>query len=242
MKTLLIAGILAVSTLGAGNAALAADVVRETRTATGFTRIEVDGQADVVLRQGTSEGVSIEATAQALKQIETDVHGRTLTITLIDQRHWWDWILGGAKTRSPRITINFINLDRIEAAGSVRFAADALKADDLRVEFSGACALNVGDLQASRLRLDGAGAVKAELVGNVPAQFIDLSGASSYQAGGLVSETAVLQVSGAGKALINASKTLKVEISGAGMVQYVGNPRIEQEISGVGKIKRWEGS
>ena len=30
----------------------------------------------MILRQGTSEGVSIEATAQALKQIETDVHGR----------------------------------------------------------------------------------------------------------------------------------------------------------------------
>lgn len=242
MKALFVALAVAVTAFGLVIPAHGAELVRETRVATGFSRIEVDGQADVVLRQGTSEGVSIEATAQALKQIETDVHGRTLTITLIDQRHWWDWILGGAKTRSPRITINFINLDRIEAAGSVRFAADALKADDLRVEFSGACSLNVGDLQASRLRLDGAGAVKAELVGNVPAQFIDLSGASSYQAGGLVSETAVLQVSGAGKALINASKTLKVEISGAGMVQYVGNPRIEQEISGVGKIKRWEGS
>ena len=242
MKTLLVAAVLALATLGAGNAAVAADVVQETRAATGFTRIEIDGQADVVLRQGTTEGVSIEATAQALKQIETDVHGRTLNITLIDQRHWWDWIIGSARTRSPRITINFINLERIEAAGSVRFAAETLKADDLRVEFSGACTLRIGDLQASRLRLDGAGAIKAELTGNVPAQFIDLSGASSYQAGGLVSETAALQVSGAGKALVNASRALKVEISGAGMVQYMGNPKIEQEISGVGKITRWEGS
>ena len=242
MKTLLTACFLALATLATSSAAVAADLVRETRAATGFSKIEIDGQADVILRQGTTEGVTVEATAQALQQIETEVHDRTLNITLANQRRWWDWFLGGARTRSPRITINFINVDRIEAAGSVRFAAEALKADDLRLEFSGACTLRVGDLQASRLRLDGAGAVKAELVGNVPAQFIDLSGASSYQAGGLVSESAVLQVSGAGKALVNASKKLKVEISGAGLVQYIGNPRIEQEISGVGKITRWEGS
>ena len=238
MKTLLLAWTVALASLGPPSAALAADPIRETRVATGFSRIEIDGQADVILRQGTSEGVTIEATAQALRRIETEVHDRTLSITLIDQRHWWDWILSGGATRSPRITINFINLERIEAAGSVRFTASTLKTDDLRMDFSGACTLRIGDLQASRLRLDGAGAIKAELAGNVAAQFVDLSGASSYQAGGLVSETAALQVSGAGKALINASKTLKVEISGAGAVQYVGNPKLEQEISGVGKITR----
>jgi hypothetical protein len=238
MKPLLIAWTMVLATLGAGTPALAADTVVETRVATGFSRIEIDGQADVILRQGASEGVAIEATTQALRQIETEVHGRTLSITLIDQRHWWDWVLGGGTTRSPRITINFINLDRIEAAGSVRFTANALKTEDLRIDFSGACTLRIGDLQASRLRLEGAGAVKAELAGNVAKQFIDLSGASSYQAGDLVSESAVLQVSGAGKALVNASKSLRVEISGAGVVQYLGNPTVEQEISGVGKITR----
>ncbi len=242
MKTPLIIGAIALAALGAGNVALAAEPVRDTRVATGFSRIEIDGQAEVILLQGTSEGVTIEATAQALRQIDTDVRNRTLSITLSDQRSWWDWILGGNATRSPRITINFINLERIEASGSVNFTASTLKAEDLRLEFAGACTLHIGDLQASRLRLDGAGAVKAELAGKVPAQFIDLSGVSSYQAGGLFSESAKLQVSGAGKALVNASKSLKVEISGAGVVRYIGDPRIEQEISGVGKITRWDGS
>ena len=238
MKTLLIGWTMALAALGAGSAAVAANTVQETRVATGFSRLEIDGQADVILRQGAHEGVSIEATTQALRQIETLVHERTLSIALIGQRHWWDWVLGGGTTRSPRITIDFINLDRIEAAGSVRFTAGALKADDLRLDLSGACSLRIDDLRASRLRLDGAGAVKAELGGNVAAQFVDLSGASSYQAGNLVSESAVLEVSGAGKALINASQSLRVGISGAGAVQYVGNPKLEQEISGVGKITR----
>ena len=240
MKTLLIACTLALSYCGACTTALAAEPVRESRAATGFSRIEIDGQADVILRQGTSEGVTLEASAQALRNIETEVHGKTLSITLTDQRRWWDWVLGGGATRSPRITIDFINLERIEAAGSVNFTAATLKSSDLRLDLAGASTLKIGDLQASRLRVDGSGAIKADLVGNVAAQFIDLSGASSYQAGELKSDSAVLQISGAGKALINASKSLKVEISGAGAVQYVGDPKLEQEISGVGKITRRE--
>jgi hypothetical protein len=59
-------------------------------------------------------------------------------------------------------------------------------------------------------------------------------------AAGLVSDSASLQVSGAGKAFVNAAKTLKVEIAGAGVVTYLGDPKIEQEISGVGRISRAE--
>jgi Putative auto-transporter adhesin, head GIN domain len=242
MRTLLLTWTLAFALLGNTADLSAAEPVRETRIAAGFSKIEIDGQADVILRQGTTEGITIEATAQALRQIETEVHGRTLEISLIDQRHWWDWIFGDGPTHSPRITINFINLEKVDAAGSVKITASSLKSDDLRLELAGASTLRISDLQASRLRVDGAGAVNAKLDGKVAAQFIDLSGVSSYQAAGLESESAALQVSGAGKAVVNASKSLKVEISGAGVVQYIGNPKIQQEISGVGKITRHDGS
>jgi hypothetical protein len=222
------------------SSSFAAEAVRETRAVSGFSRIEIDGQAEVVLRQGTSEGLTLEASAQALRNIETVVSGRTLVIDITDQRHWWDWVLGGASTRTPRITVDFVQLERIEAAGSVKFVATSLKSDDLRIDFAGASALRIGDLQASRLRIDGAGAVKIEIAGKVGAQYVDLSGASWYSAGGLVSDNASLQVSGAGKALVNAAKSLKVEISGAGVVNYIGSPKLEQEISGVGKISRVE--
>ena len=215
-----------------------ADVLRETRAVSVFSRIQIDGQADITLRQGTTEGITVEATAQGLKQIHTDVHGRTLRIGLVDQSHWWQWITGGSATRTPRITINLIQLERIEAAGAVNIVADSLKANELRLDFAGACKLKIGDLQATKLRLDGAGAIKAEIAGKVAEQDIDLSGAGSYQAVDLVSDSIALQVSGAGKAVVNAKTSLKADISGAGLVEYTGNPRVEQDISGIGKIRR----
>src|SRR5262249_10853787 len=45
----------------------AAEVAREARHLSGFSRIEIAGQADVTLKQGTSEGVTIEAPAQAMQ-------------------------------------------------------------------------------------------------------------------------------------------------------------------------------
>jgi hypothetical protein len=237
LKTLLIA----VTTLWASVAAggsHAADVLRETRAVSGFSRIQIDGQADITLQQGTTEGITLEATAQGLKQIRTDVRGRTLRISLVDQSHWWQWITGGATTRTPRITINLIQLERIEAAGAVNVVADSLKANELRLDFAGACKLRIGDLQANKLRLDGAGAIKAEIAGKVAEQSIDLSGAGSYLAADLVSDNIDLQVSGAGKAIVTAKTLLRADISGAGLVEYTGSPRIEQDISGIGKIRR----
>lgn len=238
MRILLIAALIAGFAPAAP--ASAAERVRETRVATGFARIDIDGQADVTLRQGSSEGVTIEASAQALPRIRTEVRDGTLIISLEDQRHWWDWVPGGGSTRSPRITIDFTRLERIDAAGALKFRAETLKSDDLRLDFAGACSLRIGDLQAVRLRLDGSGAIKAELAGKVGAQYVDLSGAGSYQAADLASDSAVLQVSGAGKAVVNASTTLKVRVSGAGHVEYLGNPKLDPHISGAAKISRRE--
>lgn len=237
VKNLLIA-VAAVWAAVAASGGYAADVLRETRAATGFSRIEVDGQADITLRQGTTEGLALEATAQGLKQIRTEVRGRTLFISLVDQSHWWQWMTGGSATRTPRITIDLIQLERIEAAGAVNIVADSLKTNELRLEFAGACKLRIGDLQATKLRLDGAGAIKAEIAGKVTDQDIDLSGAGSYLAPDLVSDNVGVRVSGAGKAIVNARTLLKADISGAGLVEYAGNPRLEQEISGIGKIRR----
>jgi hypothetical protein len=211
---------------------------RETRALTGFSRIEVYGAAEVRLRQGTTEGATIEAAAQLLPRIRTEVRDRTLLIDVAQERQWSDWMHWSRPRSAPRVTVDFIKLDRLESAGAIKLAADDLRADELRLDFSGASSVRIGNLQASRLHLEGSGATKAELAGKVGTQVVDLSGAGSYAATGLESDRAELHVSGAGKAFVNARTSLSVEISGAGLVEYLGNPKLEQDISGVGKVRR----
>ena len=218
------------------------ELVREDRPATGFHRLEIDGQVEVTLVQGTAEGVTVEAPSSMLRRVRTEVRDGTLMIDAAEQRRIWQWFSGRRGSRTPRITVNLREVDRIEAAGAVTIAADSLKAGELRLDLAGACSLKIRDLQATTLSLDGSGAIKADVAGKVLRQRIDLSGAGSFQAGKLASEEAIIEVSGAGKAVVNATHSLEVDISGAGAVEYLGDPKVKQSISGIGKVRRREPS
>ena len=249
MKTFVIAFVVVVlAALGAmlalshTRSARSGEVVTETRVATGFHSIEVDGQVDVTLVQGVNEGVTVEAPATLLRRVRTEVRDGTLVIDAAREHHGWDWLTGSGAAKAVRVTVNLRELDRVEAAGAVSIAADSLKANELFLDFAGASKLRIGALQATQLKLDAAGATKAEIGGRVARQDVDLSGAGSYDAGRLVSDDAVVDVSGAGKALVNVRNTLKVDIAGAGKVEYIGDPKLRQSISGIGKVIRREGS
>jgi putative autotransporter adhesin-like protein len=237
--------LVAVSTLAAlslGNAACAVELEQQTRPAAGFHRIEIDGEVNVTLVQGATESVTVEAPASSLARIRTTVSGSTLLVDVVESRSIWQWFSGRSASRIPRVTIRLRDVDRIEAAGAVTLDADSLKAGELRLDLAGACTLRIRDLQATTLHIDGSGATKIAIGGKVGRQKVDLSGAGSYQAEKLASDEAVIEVSGAGKAVVNARNALAIDISGAGKVEYLGDPKIKQSISGFGKVARREPS
>jgi hypothetical protein len=215
-----------------------AAVVREDRAITGFDRIDISGAADVTLVQGDTEGIAIEAPARIVSRVRTSVHDRRLIVETSTPWHWRQLFESDSRNREPRLTIHVRRLERIDAAGTVKLAANTLTADSLVLDLAGACAIKIAELRANELRLDGSGAIKVELAGKVDSQHIDISGAGSYQAAGLASQKTVLHVSGAAKAVVNAAVALAVDISGAGVVEYIGDPKLEQTISGVGKVRR----
>jgi Putative auto-transporter adhesin, head GIN domain len=235
-----IATLAAVATLATTrrHAAPVGESQRERRPLATFNRIEVDGMAEVRLRQGSTEGATIEAPARLVSRIRTEVRAGTLFIDVAQERQWSDWLHWSGVRQTPRVTVDFIKLDRLESAGAVKLAADSLSADELRLDFSGASSVRIGNLQASTLHLEGSGATKVDLAGRVGTQVVDLSGAGSYSATHLESDRAEVHVSGAGKAFVNAKTSLMVKISGAGVVEYLGSPKLEQDISGVGKVRR----
>jgi len=232
----------ALAALTFGSQAWGVELQEEARVAAGFHRIDIDGKFEVILVQGSTEGVTVEAPAAALPHIRTQVRGSTLIVEGVENRSIWDWFSAKGSGRAPRVTIRLRELDRIDAAGAVIVNADSLKTNDLRLDLAGACTIKIRDLQATSLRLDGSGAIKATIGGKVQRQRVDLSGAGSYLADGLASDEASVDVSGAGKAVVNAKSTLEVDISGAGKVEYLGDPKIKQSISGIGKISRRDGS
>jgi hypothetical protein len=229
-----------IATVSLSRSSPGSEPVHETRSVGGFHRVHISGQATVELVQGNEEGVTVDAPGSA--HVRTDVHDETLLIEVAGERRAFQWLWGRRAGRTVRVKVNLRDIDQIEAAGAVTILADHLKGNELALDLAGACTLRVGDLQATQLRISGSGATKITLGGKVVHQQIDLSGAGSYEAGKLASDDAAVDVSGAGKAVVNARTALAVDISGAGKVEYLGDPKIKQSISGIGKVARHKSS
>jgi len=237
LAALVAAGWYALDRFGHGRGSGA--VATEQRGVPAFSRIRVDGTADVLLVQGTEHSVTVEASARSLRDIRTEVSDGTLMIQSSERHRWWSRLLGRA-SRSPRIVVTFRNLEAIVAAGTVTIRSDELKLDRLAISASGAATLKLAGLEAKAFVFDGSGAIKADVGGRVAEQSISISGAGDYRAPGLASQQARIAVSGAGRVVVNAAKTLDVEISGAGTVDYLGNPEVTKKVSGAGRVKRRE--
>ncbi len=207
-----------------------------TRSLPPFSRIDVSGTTEMALVQGAAEGIAIAA-GRRQGRVEAEVRGDTLYVRSDDGGRWWDVLFGGAQA-PPQVVVTFRELSAIDAAGTVRLSATAIKVPELKIAGAGGTAIRIDDLQAGKLRLSGAGALKADVAGRVTEQVVTISGAGEYRGGRLASDDATVTVAGAAQVVVNAAKTLSANISGAGSVDYVGDPKVTERVSGAGRVRR----
>ena len=208
------------------------NVLKETRKVSNFDGIEVSGAFDIIIKQGATEEVIVEADANLLPLIRTDVVGSTLQI----------------ETRKPinhvtvmKVYVTVKDLKRIDVSGAVDINTDGrITVPELSFESSGASESKM-ELAVQKLKLDCSGASKLRFSGSATEVGMDLSGASDIFAFDLLAENYDIDISGAGNAQINVSKKIRAEISGAGSVKYKGSPaNVDQSVSGAGSIKKVE--
>jgi Putative auto-transporter adhesin, head GIN domain len=212
----------------------------ETTPLAPFKRIEISGVANIILVQGTNGPLVASVPQNADARVSIKVQKETLMIKSADGGRWWSNLFGRGPTTTTQLTINFKDLENIDVSGGVRISAREIRVPALRIDGSGGTTIAIDDLRASTLTIDGSGAVKADIAGQVTEQRISISGAADYQAAKLQSDTASVDVSGAGKIVVNVRKKLNASISGAGTVEYIGDPAVTQSISGAGRVKRRE--
>ncbi|HEX4884856.1 MAG TPA: head GIN domain-containing protein [Casimicrobiaceae bacterium] len=203
-----------------------------------FRGVEVDGHAEIILVQGEAEKVDVEAGSRGAARVRVRAREGTLSISAAPEGPWWRGLLGGGTGRPPLITIHFRTLESLALSGAVRVTAEAMKVPELRVRASGAASVRLDGMDAKTFRFAASGAVKGEVAGRAEQQDVSISGAGDYRAAGLVSDTADVKVSGAGRVTVNARRALDASISGAGAIDYLGHPQVRQSISGAGRIRQ----
>ncbi len=205
------------------------NIASEERNVESFSKIDISGEFEIMLNQGKTEKVEIEADENLLELISTETKNETLIIKTTED-------IGS--TKSLKIYITVVNLEDIDVSGAVTLKTKGkLVVDELGIDVSGAADINI-DIETETLSMDMSGASETSLKGEADHFDIELSGASELEADKLKTKHTKIDISGAGAATVYAKKTLAVEISGAGSVKYKGKPKITKDISGAGSIKK----
>jgi hypothetical protein len=216
-----------------------------TRSVSHFTKIRFKDLGTLYLSQGEQESLTIEAEAEVLEQITSDVRDGVLLLGIKDD--WWDRIgkvissvFSGEQSKVV-YHLAVKDLDEISISGSCKLECDSLKSDSLDVRVSGLGDLAFANLECSKLdvRINGRGEFTA--AGRAGVQEVRISGSGEYMAADLASQSLRIVISGQGNATVRVAESLDITISGLGQVNYYGHPKLRQVISGMGKSKRLNG-
>ena len=214
-------------TPGSGN------VITETREVDDFHAIEVDYPAQVIVTQGASVSVKIEADDNFLPGLQTRVRNGTLEIFYDADRSEW---VNPSKGVTVTIVVKELDKVSIDSAGDLKL--DGIEADTLRISVSGAGNLELNDIDTKKLSIDLSGAGNVYASGEADDFDLEISGFGSFNGKDLHTSTARVDMSGAGSATVWVEDELDASISGAGSVNYYGSPSVNKDVNGVGSVSR----
>lgn len=207
------------------------NVVKQERSVSSFSGIDVGGAFKVFLTQGDKESVVVEADENLLDVIEISVRGNTLKISTNEDIN---------NSKALNVYITFKNLDHLDVSGACELSSEnKIKLGDLELECSGASDITL-KMSADAVEADCSGASSIDLYGSAEALVLDVSGASHLDASDLEVKVCDADVSGASSAKVAVTSELSAEVSGAGSLKYTGDPVLKStDVSGAGSLRKY---
>ena len=179
----------------------------ETRSTEGFTRIDVSHGINLAVRIGPVRSIEVQAQANLLPIIATQVSGDTIRIY-------------GTKefeaSQPALVTIVMPSLDVVSLSGGSQGTVDGLSTDDFGVELLGGAGLTATG-SAGTVAIDGAGGSHADLQG-------------------LAARTVVIDIAGGVEATVQASESVSGEASGGARVTVLGGARLNVGTDGGAEV------
>ncbi len=195
-----------------------------------FDRLNFSGIGNIIITQGDTESLKVEAESNVIERLEISSGGKSLKIGF--KNNFFNII----PTKPINFYLSVKDLREINMSGVGSINCENLTTDDLSIDSSGAGSIDM-NLTTTVLEVALSGAGKVNLTGRTQSQSIDISGAGSYSTKEFASKDCEVSISGLGRAIVNVSDTLDINMSGLGSVEYVGKPAVSQDISGGGSVK-----
>lgn len=183
-------------------------IVSETRTVGSFENVEISGVADVIITQGSNQGISVRSDDNIIGLVETEVIQNTLFIGLENGSY-------------DRITLE------------VNVSSEVLR----ELTMSGVNTVEVNDFEElDKLSVTISGVGNVKLTGSANELEINNSGATSFEGFDFTANSCQVEVSGVGSVEVTVVDLLSGTLSGVGNIHYKGSPELNVSISGVGSV------
>lgn len=181
-----------------------------TRDLSSFDKIDVSGGFDaVVLKEGSTESVTIEVKGIDADKIKTEVKNGTLEIGTKK---------GSYGNYKARITVTYKSISAISNSGSSDVEAQSvIKADHFSYTGSGSGDFK-GSFDVKKLEIAISGSSDMTLKGQAEKQEIAISGSGDVNASELKGKEASVAISGSGDVKLSVSGPVHSMVSGSGDV------------------------
>jgi hypothetical protein len=205
------------------------------RHLSGFNAVNVAGPFDVVITQGSTESVKVEAPSDVMSRILTEVNGGILKVYSKHDITNWGNFFGNHKKIVVYVVAKDLNAVSITGSGDVTFR-DGLTTNSLRLRISGSGDMT-GKIDVKSLESSISGSGDMRLSGRAGTSTVSLVGSGDYTARNLETATTMIRLTGSGDAYVNASEKIDAALHGSGDIHCSGGPKnVSKSKSGSGDI------
>ncbi|MES3003923.1 MAG: head GIN domain-containing protein [Pseudomonadota bacterium] len=236
----LVAVLACVSALAAGPAWLtgwetvkgAGAVKKEERVLGHFTGVAVSLPAQVEVRIGNVEGVTVETDENLLALVQTRIENGSLEIRAVRDRL-------EIKPSVLKIVVRAKEIEELSVGGSGSITADALKGKNLELNVGGSGSIEVKSAESQNVSASMGGSGRVKVGGGATRKLeIAIGGSGDVQAGQLKADDVDVSIGGSGDVTVWAREKLNVSVAGSGDINYWGDPKVRSSIVGSGGAKR----
>lgn len=204
----------------------------ENRTVGDVRGVEVTGSMQVIVSQGATAAVRVEADRNLHSYIVTEMDGDVLKV-----RPKKGYNLRPRAHIKIFVTAPQFHTLAVTGSGKINSASKILGGEKLKVDVTGSGDV-VADVDAPTVLSEITGSGSITLNGNTRTFGSEITGSGEVHTFNLLSEATEVEISGSGNAEVFASKQLNINIAGSGDVQYKGNPTVNQSVAGSGNIRK----
>lgn len=195
-----------------------------------ITGIGLGINADVFIKQGAKQEITIKAQENIIENIMKEVKNGDWRIEFDKKVRKHDGI-------EIHITLSELKSLAVGGSGEITGEGKFKNVNELDLSIGGSGEIEI-DVEAKKISCSLGGSGEMELAGSCSDLRISLSGSGEIKAYDLKATRCTVNVAGSGEVKINVSEELDVSLAGSGDVSYKGSPKVNSSIVGSGDVEK----